>query len=281
MLFWGLSFIWSAQLLQYYQPITIIFVRLVISAGLLHLFISLTGLRQKILRSDVKLILLSALFNPFLYFLCENYGLKFSTPTLAAVIIATIPVFSPIVAWFTFRERLTRMNLAGIAISFFGILIMLLNRDFKIVSDPGGLLFLFGAVFSALFYSVVLKRLTSRYSALTLVSSQNLIGIFLFLPFFLLMEADQALTVPISGSIITSFLLLAVLASSAAFVFFAHSVKLIGISKSNIFSNLIPVFTAFFSFLLIQEEFTLRKIAGIAIVITGVYLSERSRKNGS
>lgn len=281
MLFWGLSFIWSAQLLQYYQPITIIFIRLVISAGLLHLFISLTGLRQKILRSDVKLILLSALFNPFLYFLCENYGLKFSTPTLAAVIIATIPVFSPIVAWFTFRERLTRMNLAGIAISFFGILIMLLNRDFQIVSDPGGLLFLFGAVFSALFYSVVLKRLTSRYSALTLVSSQNLIGIFLFLPFFLLMEADQALTVPISGSIITSFLLLAVLASSAAFVFFAHSVKLIGISKSNIFSNLIPVFTAFFSFLLIQEEFTLRKIAGIAIVITGVYLSERSRKNGS
>ncbi len=281
MLFWGLSFIWSAQLLQYYQPITIIFVRLVISAGLLHLFISLTGLRQKILRSDFKLILLSALFNPFLYFLCENYGLKFSTPTLAAVIIATIPVFSPIVAWFTFRERLTGMNLAGIAISFSGILIMLLNRDFQIVSDPRGLLFLFGAVFSALFYSVVLKRLTIRYSALTLVSSQNLIGIFLFLPFFLFMEADQALTVPITGSIVTSFLLLAVLASSAAFVFFAHSVKLIGISKSNIFSNLIPVFTAFFSFLLIQEEFTLRKIAGIAIVITGVYLSERSRKNGS
>lgn len=281
MLFWGLSFIWSAQLLQYYQPITIIFVRLVISAGLLHLFISLTGLRQKILRSDFKLILLSALFNPFLYFLCENYGLKFSTPTLAAVIIATIPVFSPIVAWFTFRERLTKMNLAGIAISFSGILIMLLNRDFQIVSDPRGLLFLFGAVFSALFYSVVLKRLTIRYSALTLVSSQNLIGIFLFLPFFLFMEADQALTIPITGSIVTSFLLLAVLASSAAFVFFAHSVKLIGISKSNIFSNLIPVFTAFFSFLLIQEEFTLRKIAGIAIVITGVYLSERSRKNGS
>jgi drug/metabolite transporter (DMT)-like permease len=253
----------------------------VISAGLLHLFISLTGLRQKILRSDFKLILLSSLFNPFLYFLCENYGLKFSTPTLAAVIIATIPVFSPIVAWFTFRERLTRLNLVGIAISFSGILIMLMNRDLQIVSDPRGLLFLFGAVFSALFYSVVLKRLTSRYSALTLVSSQNLIGIFLFLPFFLLMEADQALTVPITGSIVTSFLLLAVLASSAAFVFFAHSVKLIGISKSNIFSNLIPVFTAFFSFLLIQEEFTLRKIAGIAVVITGVYLSERSKKNGA
>lgn len=281
MLFWGLSFIWSAQLLQYYQPITIIFVRLVISAGLLHLFISLTGLRQKILRSDFKLILLSALFNPFLYFLCENYGLKFSTPTLAAVIIATIPVFSPIVAWFTFRERLTGMNMAGIAISFSGILIMLLNRDFQLSADLTGVFFLLGAVFSALFYSVTVKRLVSRYSALTLVSIQNLIGIFLFLPFFLLMEADQALTVPISGSIITSFLLLAVLASSAAFVFFAHSVKLIGISKSNIFSNLIPVFTAFFSFLLIQEEFTLRKIAGIAIVITGVYLSERSRKNGS
>jgi drug/metabolite transporter (DMT)-like permease len=221
---------------------------------------------------------LSAVFNPFFYFLFENYGLKHSTPTIAAVIIATIPVFSPIVAYFSFREKLTLVNFAGIGVSFCGVLLLLVNKNFSLTADIQGILFLFGAVFSALFYSVTLRKLTMRYSALNLVAYQNLIGIFLFLPLFYFLEMDVALKVGINGEIITSFLLLSILASSAAFVFFAHSVKTIGISKSNIFSNLIPVFTAFFSFVLLNESFTLKKIAGIAVVIAGVYLSELSEK---
>jgi drug/metabolite transporter (DMT)-like permease len=278
MIFWGLSFIWSSQLLKYYQPVTIIFIRLIISSGILFAFMQIMGLHQKIARSDFKLIFLSALFNPFFYFLGENYGLKYATPTIAAVIIATIPVFSPLVAYLTVRERLTPVNFIGIAISFIGVIIMLVNNDYGFTADIKGIVFLFFAVFSALFYSVTLKKLTSRYSAITLISHQNLIGIFLFLPIFLIFEASTLPAIPVNSEIITSFVLLAVLASSVSFVFFAHSVKLLGISKSNIFSNLIPVFTAFFSFLLLNESFSARKIIGIALVIGGVYLSERSRK---
>jgi drug/metabolite transporter (DMT)-like permease len=279
MLFWGLSFIWSSRLLNYYQPVTIIFIRLILSSLLLFTFIQLLGMRQKIARSDIKLIFLSALFNPFLYFLGENYGLKFSTPTIAAVIIATIPVFSPLIGFVSFREKLSPLNFIGIAVSFIGVVLILVNNDFELTADIRGVLFLFCAVLSALFYSVTLKKLTARYSAVNLIAYQNFIGIFLFLPFFLIFEAKSITTIPINREIITSFLLLAVLASSVSFVCFAHSVKLIGMSKSNIFSNLIPVFTAFFSFLLLDEGFTLRKIIGIAVVIGGVYLSERSKKS--
>ena len=155
---------------------------------------------------------------------------------------------------------------------------MLITRDLSLAADIKGVNFLFGAVFAALLYTVTLRKLTMKYSALMLVASQNLIGIFLFLPFFLLFEAKSAIAVPLTREIVTSMLLLAVLASSVSFVFFAHSVKLLGISKSNIFSNLIPVFTAIFSYLLISESFTFQKIAGIALVIGGVYLSERTRR---
>ncbi|MCX6278638.1 MAG: DMT family transporter [Bacteroidetes bacterium] len=277
-LFWGLSFIWSSQLLKYYQPVTIIFIRLIISSGLLFLFIYSLGLNQKIARSDVKLILLSALFNPFFYFLGENYGLKYSTPTIAAVIIATIPVFSPIVAYLSFREKLTTVNFIGIAVSFIGVILILINNDFGLTADVRGVIFLFFAVIAALLYSVTLKKLTSRYSAVIVVAYQNVIGIFMFLPIFLIFEVNNLFMIPLNTEIVTSFLLLAILASSVSFVCFAHSMKLLGITKTNIFSNLIPVFTAFFSFLLLNESFTLRKIAGIAIVIGGVYLSERSKK---
>ncbi len=86
------------------------------------------------------------------------------------------------------------------------------------------------------------------------------------------------MAVPLNGEIISSMLLLAVFASSLSFVFFAHSVKLLGISKTNIFSNLIPVFTALFSYFLLSESFSLHKIIGVLIVIGGVYLSERTKK---
>ena len=277
MIFWGFSFIWSSQLLRYYHPVTIIFIRLIISSALLFALIHLFRQRQSISRADLPLVFFSALFNPFLYFLGENYGLKYSTPTIAAVVIATIPVFSPVVAWIMIREKLTWLNFTGIGISFAGVLLLLVNNNLEFTGDTKGVVFLFCAVLAALFYSVTLKKLTSRYSALNLIAWQNVIGILLFLPLFLVFEARHFLSVPVTAEIIRSFLFLAVLASSVAFVFFAHSIKLLGVSKSNVFSNLIPVFTAIFSFFLLDEAFTWRKITGILIVIVGVFLSEQSK----
>ena len=278
MLLWGMSFIWSSVLLQYYEPVTIIFIRLVISSALLYAFMFVSGQKVKLERKDFFLVFLSALFNPFLYFLGENYGLKYSTPTISAVIIATIPLFSPVIAYITFKERLTPINFIGIAISFCGVILMLVTRSLSLVADVRGVIFLFGAVFAALLYSVTLRKLTENYSAVLLVATQNLIGVFLFMPFFVIFELKTTIAVTVTAEVVTSMLLLAILASSVSFVFFAHSVKLLGMSKTNIFSNLIPVFTAIFSYFLLSESFSPQKIAGIGLVISGVYLSERSKK---
>jgi drug/metabolite transporter (DMT)-like permease len=279
MLIWGMSFIWSTVLLKYYEPVTIIFVRLLISTLFLFGILWFSGRMERLERKDYKLVCLSALFNPFLYFLGENFGLKYSTPTISAVIIATIPVFSPVIGFLGFREKLTYINLAGILISFGGVLLMLVTPGLPSETDYRGILFLSGAVIAALLYSVTLRKLTLRYNAITLIAHQNLIGIFLFLPFFLVYEAHSTLRIPVNPEIVISMLLLAILASSVSFVFYAHTVKLLGISKTNIFSNLIPVFTAIFSFFLLKECFTFQKIAGMILVIGGVYLTEWTRKH--
>jgi len=275
MLFWGMSFIWTTILLRYYQPVTIILLRLVISSSFLFLIIWLFHKKEQIHKKDIGLLVLSALFNPFLYFLCENNGLKFITPAVTSVIIATIPVFSPVVAYVYFRERLSFQNLAGILICFSGIVIMLINKQYSLNVDPKGIYFLSGAVLSALIYSVLLKKLTCRYSALTIISWQNLIGILFFLPLFLIFNFDHFIKVRMNVEIISSFLLLAILASSVSYIFYTITLKSIGISKANIYTNLIPVFTAVFSYFFISELFTAAKIAGIFMVITGVFISEK------
>jgi drug/metabolite transporter (DMT)-like permease len=277
MLFWGLSFIWSSILLQYYQPVTIIFARLILSSAFLFSAVFILKAYQSIHTRDIPLLVLSSIFNPFLYFLLENYGLKNTSPAIAAVIISTIPVFSPFTGYIAFREKLRWFNLAGIVLSFSGILIMLLSPSRSLTASPAGVMFLAGAVVAALAYSVTLKRLAGKYTPLTIISWQNLTGILLFLPFFLIFELNAAIRVPLNQSIVSSFLFLAILASSLSYVFYVKSVKILGISKANIFSNLIPVFTAIFSFFILSESFTLQKVLGIAVVISGVVLSEISK----
>ncbi len=278
MLFWGMSFIWTSILLADYQPVTIIFVRLVISSVFLFGAVLVTKAWTPIRKADLWLLLLSAVFNPFLYFLLENYGLMNSSPAIAAVIIATIPVFSPIAGYLAFRERLRWFNLAGIFLSFAGILLMLVTRDLSMVARPAGVLFLAGAVVAALVYSVLLKSLSAKYTPLTIISWQNLAGILLFLPFFLVFEAKDAVQVPLTPRIISSFLFLAILASSLAYVFYVKSIKALGITKANIFSNLIPIFAALFSFTILGEAFSFQKVAGMAVVISGLVLSEISKR---
>lgn len=278
MLFWGMSFIWTSILLQYYQPVTIILIRLVISSAFLFSVVFLMKAWAPIRRKDIPLLLLSAVFNPFLYFLLENYGLKNTSPAIAAVIIATIPLFAPLAGYLSFREKLRWFNLAGILVSFAGILIMLITPDLTFSANPLGIILLAGAVAAALVYSVTLKSLAVKYTPLTIISWQNLVGILLFLPFFLAFEAEDAVRIPLTLSIVSSFLFLAILASSLSYVFYVKSVKALGVAKANIFSNLIPVFTAVFSFFILAESFTLQKIAGILVVISGVVLSEINRR---
>jgi drug/metabolite transporter (DMT)-like permease len=277
MILWGMSFIWTTIVFKYYQPITTIFIRLVLSSILLFAFIRLSGRTERIRKEDCRLFLISSLMNPFFYFLGENFGLKYSTPTISAVVIATIPLFTAVVAYFTLKEHLTWHTVTGILLSFLGIVVMLVNRDLSLNASPRGILLLFFAVFSAVGYSILLKKLASRYSPLMIIAVQNLIGVVFFLPFFLIFDFRHFLTVVPTSELVTALLCLSVFASSIAFVLFTIGVREIGVSRANVFSNTIPVFTAVFSFFLLSEQFNINKVAGMMIVIFGVLLSQIQR----
>jgi drug/metabolite transporter (DMT)-like permease len=278
MVFWGMSFIWTSVVFEYYQPITTIFLRLVISCAFLFALLSATGYLQRIRREHILLFLASAIFNPFFYFIGENYGLKYSTPAVSAIMIATIPVVSPIMAWFMIREQVRLITVAGIIISFAGILVMLINPDLSLTARPEGILFLLFAVVSAVVYSVLLKKLTHTYTPINIIAWQNLIGVFLFLPVFLIMDLDAFLMVSPGPRLITALLSLAIFASSMAFVLFATAIKHLGVNRANVYGNLIPVITAIASYFLLQEIFTTKKIAGILIVLLGVIITQMTKR---
>lgn len=274
MVLWGMSFVWSTIVFRYYQPITTVFLRLVISFLLLFTGILLFSKMEKIQKKDWKIFFASAGLNPFLYFLGESYGLKMSSSTISAVVIATIPLFTPIVAYFTLKERLSKLNVVGMITSFSGIILMIVNRNLSMNASPVGIGLLLFAVATAVGYSVFLKKLSTRYSAFTIIAVQNLIGAFYFLPFFLFLEWDLFIAVRPDFGLVSSLLALAVFCSTIAYVFFTISTREIGVNRTSMFSNLIPVFTGIFSYFILGELFSLQKIFGMVVVIIGLYLSQ-------
>lgn len=274
MLFWGLTFVWFTIAVKYYEPITIIFIRLVLSSSLLFAFMFGFKKNEPIHKSDFKWFALLAVSQPFMYFLGESFGLKFVSPTISSAIIATIPLFASIAAVLFVREKAGWLTWFGILVSMFGIMLMLFNRDFSLNAAPKGVALLFLAVFSAVVYSVLVKKLTHKYSALTIISYQNILGALYFLPLFLIFDFNHFIQVIPNRELVLAILQLAVFGSCLAYLFFIMAVAKLGMVKTNVFTNLIPVFTAISAYFVVSEIFTLQKVAGVLLVVSGIMVSQ-------
>jgi drug/metabolite transporter (DMT)-like permease len=278
MLFWGISYIWSKIVFEYYTPLTTIFFRLIISFSVIYFFILLTRKKEKIQRSDIWLFVIGSLFNPFLYFVGESYGLDQVSASISAFIIATIPVFTPFIGYFVFRERLSNLNIAGLIISFTGVFFIILRKNLELDASPQGIALLFLAVFAAIIYSIFVKKLTATYKPVTIIFWQNLLGAIYFLPLFIYFDASTFLEVKPSPGAVFSLIMLGVFASSVAYILYTFVISQIGISKANLYTNLIPVFATIVAFYVLDEVSTPLKLMGMIIIAAGVVLSQLELK---
>ncbi len=277
--FWSFSFVWFKIAFLAYKPITVVIFRLIISAVLIMVIAWALKRLQKPSKKDLRLFFLMAFFEPFIYFLGESYGLKYVSSTVAAVIVATIPLLTPIAAWYFLKEKVSRMNLFGLLFSFVGVSMVVLNRNFQFDASPLGIGLEFMAVFAAIAYAIVLKSLASRYNTLTIIAYQNLIGIALFLPIWLVLDFKDFINTPFHPQAFRAIILLAIFSSTLAFVFFTQSIRHMGVTKANTYINLIPVFVAILAFFILKDELGVQKIIGILVVVTGLFLSQLKKRN--
>lgn len=282
MAFWALSFIWYKEVLTLYKPVSLVLMRLIISSSLLLIVSFALRKLQVIKKKDAINFLLLTFFQPFLYFLSESYGISMVSSTLAAVIISTIPLFSPIGAYFLLGERISLVNFIGILISVIGVTMVVFHAGFSNinVSVPGVLLMLV-AVLAAIGYAITIRRLGNRYNVFSIVTYQNTLGILFFLPLFFWLDYKQFITVTPTRSVIVPLISLGIFSSTVAFILFTYVIKKLSISRANVFTNAIPVLTAIFAYFILGEELTPVMLLGIAVVIFGVLVAQvsRSKKN--
>lgn len=293
MIIWGLSFIWSSQTYKSLNPTATIFLRLVIATVFFSAILFSFRLNEKIRREHLKLFAVAALFEPFLYFIFEGYGLIYTSPIISSAIIAMIPLVTPVAAAIFLKERLSAMNIVGLIVSFTGVIVMLLNKDMEFSASPLGIMFLFLTVLVAVGYSIALIKLTHLYKPMTVTWMQNIIGMIYFIPLVFIMEKFMPSDFGNVRAYIVPLVCLGIFCSAIAYALWAYAYSKLGASKANVYTNLIPVFTAIFSYIILifnrdnmdisdieAYELNMQKIAGIALVVGGLFLSQKkSRKD--
>jgi drug/metabolite transporter (DMT)-like permease len=274
MIFWSFSFIWTRVAIHSFQPMTLITLRLIIASLLLFVVLKSSGKFQKLRRKDMKWFILLAFFEPFVYYVGETYGLTMVESTLAAVIVSTIPLFAPILAFVVLRERISWPNIIGIVVSLIGVFFVIYEPSGGFKANSWGVALLFLAVFAAICYATVLRKIPNSYNNMSVIFYQSLIGLFFFIPTFFVADYSTIQTLKVSRESLLALFMLSVFASVIAFVLFAGAVRKVGVTRTNVFVNLIPVFTAILSWIILDEILTLSKWIGIIIVVVGLFVSQ-------
>ena len=281
---WGMSYIWTDKLIAQGIPVFyFVFVRILLAGLILFLFNTAYGRIKRIQRQDLPKFLLLALCEPFIYFLCETYGLKLTgSPTLSAMVVATIPIFSIGAGILFFKEKVSAVNIFGILMSLVGIVMVAMAKGEVGDKVAWGIIFLIIAVFSEVGHASFTKSLSGNYSSQVIVMYQFLIGSVYLLPLFIWKGVkDFDASVYFSAEVMYPIICLAILCSSLAFSLWVGTIKSLGVAKSSIFSALIPVVAALIAWILGHEIMNARQWTGIAISSVGVILSQFTVKKKS
>lgn len=275
----SLSFVWIKGALAFLSPAMLVFGRVTVALVCVGLFALASKKLQHLSRRDMWLFALLAAAEPVGYFLFEISGLLYVTPTLACIIVAMIPALAPLLAWVINGERVSGREWVGLLMGLSGVtLVALADGTDKLDGQLIGILLMFGAVITALIYTLMVRKMSQRFNSVSIVAWQNLFSFIYLVPIVLFFDFDRVVALEFSWAWATPVLTLGVLCSSIAFMLYATGLRELGVTRTSLYINLMPGMTAVASLFLLGEALPLMKIAGILLAVAGLYIGLKSRK---
>jgi drug/metabolite transporter (DMT)-like permease len=207
-------------------------------------------------------------------------GLRYTNAVNAMLMNSAMPLFMMLVAWLIDRHKVMPRQVAGMVVSFFGILVVMNRGDWSTLRDfsfnPGDLVILAGMPVWGV-YSVVLRRRPAELDALSLVFVLSVIGALFLAPAYAL----ESLFLPsalLSWSAVGAVLYVALFASIAAYLCWNRGVDMIGPNRAGFTQHLIPAFGTALAVVFLGEQVHLFHAVGIATILLGVWLASSARR---
>lgn len=275
-LFWSGNWITGRALHDELTPVTLNIYRWIITSVVILPFAGPAAWRQRrLIRQHWALIAGLALLSSALFQTGVYLGLSMTQAVNGVLLNSTLPAFMILTSWLVARERVTRRQLLGVAISFCGVLTIMSRGNPATLIALGfnwGDLVLVAIMPLWSFYSNLLKRVPAELGAMALFQTMSLFTVVMLAPFFawdLLAGRVQPLTVEVS----LALLYVAIPATALAYPMWNVAVAAVGPNRASFFIHLMPVYGTILAVMILGEAFHLFHLAGIALIFVGIYLS--------
>jgi drug/metabolite transporter (DMT)-like permease len=234
----------------------------------------LRGQGRLLLRHWKVLVLLGGTGISLFQFLVYT-GLRYTNAVNAMLMNSALPLFMVLVAWLIDRQKVTARQVAGMMVSFCGILVIMNRGDWSTLRDfdfnPGDLVILAGLPVWGV-YSVMLRRRPRELDGLSFIFVLSVIGAAFLAPAYalenLLLQPAQ-----LTWSAVGAVLYVALFASIAAYLCWNRGVDMVGPNRAGFTQHLIPAFGTALAVIFLGEEVHLFHAVGIATILLGVWLA--------
>jgi Permeases of the drug/metabolite transporter (DMT) superfamily len=274
---WASAFIAFKLAFQAYDTMFVVFGRMLV-ATLCFLPLYPRFRSQPYRRGDWKPIVLMGLCEPGLYFLFETAAIKNTEAAQAGMIVAMLPLMVAVGAHFLLGEKVSARTWAGFLVAVAGAaLLSLFSAATSNAPNPAlGNFLEFLAMCCATGYTILLKKLSARYSPMFLTASQALLGCVFFFPLMFLPGQHLPETFVLIPAL--SIVYLGAASTLGAYGLYSYGVSKIPACQASAFVNLIPVATVIMARLVLNEVFSFGQYAASALVLGGVVLSQDRKK---
>ncbi len=280
-IFWGGTFVAGRLVAQNVGPYSIAFLRFAMASILLMLLTwRIEGKLPKLKKSQIMPVVLLGITGIFIYNIMFFKGLKIIEAGRASLIIATCPIFITICSAFFLKEKISPVKGLGIAISVCGAAIVISKGNISRIFQGSlglGELYIFCCVLSWVAYSLIGKAVMNNLSPLASVSYSAVVGaVALAVPAFFEGLAQNIASQSAIDWLCISYL--GVFGTVIGFVWYYQGVERIGPTKAGLFINFVPISAILCAFFILREPITPSLAAGAVLVISGVYLTNRTAK---
>lgn len=178
-----------------YSPGPLALLRMLVASAAVALYAAASGARLLPEARDLSAVALAGLFAFALYNVALNRGQLTASAGAASLIVASIPLFTALLAVGFLGERLGVRGWSGVAVGFCGVALIALGEGGGFGVNAGALLVLLAAL-SASVYFAFQKPYLEKYGAFPFTACAIWAGSLLLLPFLPAMVGEVASAPP-------------------------------------------------------------------------------------
>ena len=201
-------------------------------------------------------------------------AVNFTTAINVALVNATQPILTVLIAWILIRDGIKGIQILGIVAAFLGITVMVTKADLGVLMNldfrAGDFITVLATTFYAC-YAINIRNMPKEIGTFPALFVILLMGSLTLFPFYIL-EAVFIRPTLFSGKLVIVVVVLALLVSILSIAMWNTGNAVVGHNRAAMFVNLMPVYSAILAIYFLDERLYIFHVVGALFVCAGIFM---------